>query len=106
MKKFSPLFRSACTAAVMLGGVLAATSAHAQFAPRVASEEIEGAIMPAIPFPLNDSVANQREMPASLGLAPIPTVDAEKAPAPEPMVPRITRGSFSAQSVADRLLNR
>jgi len=99
---------------------LTAASAHAQFAPRVSSEDIEGAIMPAIPFPKEEPVrATVRQVPQSMGLAPAASepapvyesssnaldADDEPKPAATDTVRPIRRG-LSAQETADRLLGR
>ncbi len=94
---------------IAAGVIMITASANAQFAPRVNSEDIEGAVMPAIPFPANDRNASAAtRTPQSMGLAPstepaeaILSLSSEDR---EPVKPVIRRRPFSAQEVADRLL--
>lgn len=105
-------------AAVAVTLVTLTAHAQAQFAPTL-SDDIEGAIMPAIPFPSNEprsapADGNYRvpmlnpSAPASLGLSPTEEPEAASVlpvtlePKPRPL----TRRGMSAQDIADRLLNR
>lgn len=104
--------------ALLTALLLISTTASAQFAPRLTSDDIEGAIMPAIPFPLEDSVARSAasdesgstaisspiSMPMSLGLVPADQEDGMR-PANRSESPT-RRRPLSAQETADRLLNR
>ncbi len=95
--------RAALAATVVL---LASTASAQQYAPRVSSDDIEGAIMPAIPFPLNDrTTATASRMPQSMGLAPSSdTSSLSSSDESEPAKPVVRRRPFSAQETADRLL--
>lgn len=86
-----------------------ASTASAQFAPRISGEDIEGAIMPAIPFPSSDrNTTAATRAPQTMGLAPssepaepVLSLSSEER---EPVKPVVRRRAFSAQETADRLL--
>jgi hypothetical protein len=95
------LLRLLTTLAVSAGCV---SAAQAQFAPQVSGDDIEGAIMPAVPFPKNEKFAIERpasgQAPASMGLAPM-TSDTPSGNTPAPIR---SRRPLSAQETADLLL--
>lgn len=107
MKISSTTARPFLIAALAIAGSVASTGASAQFAPRVSSDDIEGAVMPAVPFPLNDRTAATSQQPQSMGLAPsVPSVESSQREPAQAMPKLGTRPILSAQDLADRLLNR